>query len=110
MCIRDRALAQPALEYATRLSLAVTAARVHESTSRADAVKQLQSTITEATNRGYLKVALEARLSLAEMEVRSGQLAMGRAHLASVDKEAAARGFGLLARKARASLAATLRI
>lgn len=64
----------------------------------------MQSTLAEASKRGYLGLAFEARLSLAEMQTRSGQVAIGRAQLARLEKEAAERGFRLIARKARAAL------
>lgn len=43
---------------------------------------------------------LEARLTLGEVELMSGKRAAGRARLAAVRKEAAAKGFDLLSRKA----------
>jgi hypothetical protein len=49
-------------------------------------------------------LAFEARLSLAEMQMRSGQGATGRAQLSGLEKEARQKGFGLIARKARAAL------
>jgi tetratricopeptide (TPR) repeat protein len=84
----------------TRLSIAITAARADESRSRADAIKQLQATVDEATRSGYLRLAFEARLSLAEIEIRSGERGAGRAHLASLKKQAGEKGFALIARKA----------
>lgn len=100
----DHALARPNLSVSTRLSIATTAARAHESRSQADAIRQLQSTIDEATKTGYLRLAFEARLPLAEIEVRSGEREIGRAHLASLEHDASQKGFGLIARKARAAL------
>ena len=67
-------------------------------------MKQLQATVDEATTSGYLRLAFEARLPLAEIEIRSGARDGGRAHLASLKKEAAEKGFGLIARKARAAV------
>jgi hypothetical protein len=88
----------------TRLSIAITAARADESRSRADAIKQLQATVDEATKSGYFRLAFEARLPLAEIEIRSGERGAGRAHLASLKKQAGEKGFALIARKARAAL------
>ncbi len=100
----EHALTVPGQVVLARLSFAITAARAHESRSRADAIKQLQATVDEATKTGYLRLALEARLRLAEMEIRAGRRDLGRAHLVSLKTEAAQRGFALIARKAQAAL------
>jgi len=42
----------------------------------------------------------EARLALAEMKMKSGDRATARAHLEALKKDAAAKGFLLIARKA----------
>jgi hypothetical protein len=88
----------------TRLSIAITAARADESRSPTDAIKQLQATVDEATKNGYLRLAFQARLPLGEMEMRSGARDAGRAHLLRLKKEAAEKGFGLIARKAQIAL------
>ena len=54
-----------------------------------------------------MRLALEARLALADVEIRSGMRQIGRSHLAGLEREAARRGFGLIARKARAARAAS---
>jgi tetratricopeptide (TPR) repeat protein/TolB-like protein len=95
------ASAAPPRNVSTRLSLAITAARVSESQSRADAIRQLQSTVDEATGKGYVGLAFDARLRLAEMQVRAGDRERARAELARLEKDAAAKGFALVARKAR---------
>jgi len=97
----ERASAVPNQDVLTKLSIDVTAARTLEAPSRADAIKQLQSIVAETTRRGYVGLALGARLTLAEMEGRAGDRASARARLASLEKDAAARGYGLIARKAR---------
>jgi eukaryotic-like serine/threonine-protein kinase len=86
------------------LSLAITAARVQEQSSPADAAKQFQSSLDEATRGGYVALALEIRLRFAELEVRSGEQRLARMHLADIHKEAKERGFGLIARKSQAAL------
>ncbi len=65
---------------------------------------QLRSIVEEATARGYVWLAFEARLPLGGIEMRAGQREAGRAHLASVKTDAAGRGFALIARKAQAAL------
>jgi tetratricopeptide (TPR) repeat protein len=102
-----RALAVPNQAFVNQLENRITAAAVDESRSRTDAIMRLRSIVEEATGSGYLRAAFEARLALAEMEIRAGQREAGRAHLASLKTDAAARGFGLLARKAQAALDAS---
>ena len=72
--------------------------------SRADAIKQLQSAIDEATRSGNVRLAFNARLWRGAMEMRAGDRGAGRTHLASLKTEAAARGFGLIARNAQAAI------
>ena len=60
--------------------------------------------IGEATTAGFADVVLEARLVLGEVEIGSGQATNGRAQLAALEKDAEGKGFGLVARKARAIL------
>ena len=91
------ALAVPNQNFRVRLAIAMTAARMQEPRSRADAVKQLQSAIDEATRSGNLRLAFNARLWRGAMEMRAGDREAGRTHLASLKVEAAARGFGLIA-------------
>lgn len=88
-----------------RLSVAITAARVQAPASgkRAEAVKSLESVLAEATRTGHLGLQFEARLALGEIEMQSGKTAAGRARLKALEKEAAAKGFGLIARKAAAA-------
>jgi serine/threonine protein kinase/tetratricopeptide (TPR) repeat protein/TolB-like protein len=100
----DRALAQPKQEFATRLAVRITAARAHSERSPAEAIKQLQSADDEATRSGYFRLAYDARLALGTIEIRAGQDRSGRARLENLKKEAAAKGFVLIARKAQAAL------
>jgi hypothetical protein len=100
----ERALAVPNQPFVSQLDNRLTAALVDESRSRTDAIVRLRSIVEEATSSGYLNLAFDARLPLAEMEIRAGQREAGRAHLASLKTDAAARGFALIARKAQAAL------
>jgi hypothetical protein len=54
----------------------------------------------KAREVGYQGIQLDARLALAEIEVKAGQLAAGRAHLVAVEADAKANGYILVARKA----------
>jgi tetratricopeptide (TPR) repeat protein len=92
------------ISVSTRLSIATTAARLLESRSRTQAIAQLQSAIDEAARRGYVSQALRARLWQAEMELRAGDRARGRAHLGRLEADATAQGFRLIARNADAAM------
>jgi tetratricopeptide (TPR) repeat protein len=84
-----------------KINYAITAARVRAATGgTAEAVKSLQATLAEATKYGFLGYQLEARLALGEIEIKSGQAAAGRARLEALGKDANAKGFLLIARKA----------
>ena len=45
-------------------------------------------------------IELDARLVLAEIEMKSGQTTAGRAHLTAVEADARAKGYNLVARNA----------
>jgi hypothetical protein len=50
----------------------------------------------------------EIRLALGEIEMKSGQTASGAAHLKSLEKDATAKGFLLISRKAKAAVSGTV--
>jgi eukaryotic-like serine/threonine-protein kinase len=79
---------------------ALSGAAANKSAARTAAAKNLVPIISEAKRRGYLGVELEARLAAAEIEMKTGQKALAKSHLATVEKDARAHGFGLLAQKA----------
>jgi tetratricopeptide (TPR) repeat protein len=87
--------------FAVDFSLRTTIARAHEAVSRPEALTQLRDIVDEATRSGHLKLAFDARLALAEMELRAGDVEAGRARLKALQKEAGAKGFALIARHAR---------
>jgi hypothetical protein len=84
---------------ALRFLLATAAAEADAARSPGDAITQLQAVVDEATGAGLVRAAFEARLLMARIEIRSGQPAIGCRHLSSMKKEAAAKGFALLAGK-----------
>lgn len=83
------------------LTVAISAARVRAaagtSTSDHQVVNSLREVVSEADDSGFLAYEFEPRLALAEMEIRQGNLFNGRTHLETLQKEAKARGFGLIA-------------
>jgi DNA-binding winged helix-turn-helix (wHTH) protein/tetratricopeptide (TPR) repeat protein len=64
------------------------------------AKKELNAIVTKSRELGYRCVELDARLALAEIEMKDGQMAAARAHLAAIDSDAKAKGYLLVARKA----------
>lgn len=58
---------------------------------------------SRADMKGFLDFEFEARLALGEIELASGQVAAGRARLETLEKEATAKGFLLIARQAAAA-------
>jgi len=87
-----------------RLQMAIVAARVRAALGKpAEASKSLEATLAEATKYGFVGDQFEARLALGEVEMKSGKVAAGRAHLEALEKDAIAKGFGLIARKAAAA-------
>jgi serine/threonine protein kinase/tetratricopeptide (TPR) repeat protein len=85
----------------TRLDVDLAAARVLAASGKfSEAERRLHAAIADARQLHVLDRELESRLTLGEVELLSGNAAAGRGRLAAVRKEAAAKGFGLLARKA----------
>jgi tetratricopeptide (TPR) repeat protein len=87
--------------------ISITSARVLASTGdykdRGNvnvAINTLNAVIVEARRDGFVGAQLEARLARGEIRMMSGQTAIGRPDLESLAKEASAKGFGLIARKA----------
>jgi DNA-binding winged helix-turn-helix (wHTH) protein/tetratricopeptide (TPR) repeat protein/TolB-like protein len=62
--------------------------------------KELAAVIAKSRQLGFIGIELDARLALAEMEMKAGQTAAGRAHLAAIEADAKAKGYNLVARKA----------
>lgn len=62
--------------------------------------KALSQVIRQAEQAGLLGPQLEARLALGELEIAGGRAAQGRERLATLEREAQALGYGLIARQA----------
>jgi len=69
----------------------------------ADSRKLLESALAQAVQHGYLGYEYQMRLVLGELDVKSGHVEEGRASLRALGNEAAAKGFGLISRKAQAA-------
>src|SRR5271157_379952 len=64
---------------------------------------KLEETLKQVRGRGYIGMEFECRLALAELEKKSGHAAAAQVQLNSLKKNASAKGFGLIARKASAA-------
>jgi eukaryotic-like serine/threonine-protein kinase len=86
---------------AVGLEAAIVLAAVDSASGRVSAaLGSLDRTIAEARKLGFRWMEFEARLALGKIEVDHGRAAAGRARLAELEKEARAKQFMLIARKA----------
>lgn len=86
-----------------RLSIGIAGARIEAALGKPhEALLTLSTTLRDATKFGYVPVQLEARLARADIELKSGKVVAARAKLAALRKDAAEKGFGLIAQKATA--------
>jgi eukaryotic-like serine/threonine-protein kinase len=92
-----RALAATSQNPEIRWGAAISAARVE---GVIVARKELAAVIAKSQELGYLLVELDARLALAELEMKAGQTAEARAHLTAIEANAKAKRYNLVARKA----------
>jgi serine/threonine protein kinase len=108
---RAAALLERHLDRGNCYSAAVLEARIQAALGWPDrlawAVESLNATLAKASQAGFVLPQLEARLALAQLELEFGQIAAGRKRLQELEKEAAARGFGLIASKAGSGKAGT---
>jgi eukaryotic-like serine/threonine-protein kinase len=102
-----RSLAAKSQNPNMRWQAAITAARIDtagkslaHSAAAGAARKQLAAIITKSRELGYMGIELDARLALAEIEMKTGQVTAGRAHLTAIEADAKAKGYNLIARKA----------
>jgi DNA-binding winged helix-turn-helix (wHTH) protein/TolB-like protein/Tfp pilus assembly protein PilF len=105
--VQAESLATEAGEPDSRLSIRILASRVRGLSGTANAQLQamqtLQQCVAEAAKGGFLEQHLEAELALGEIEIAAGKGDAGRARLQSLQKQAASRGFLLIARQATAA-------
>jgi eukaryotic-like serine/threonine-protein kinase len=100
-------------EMGTRIQVEINDAYVNALAHGASATKgandasdglPLQAAREKADHTGYVGLSLDARLRLGEVELNSGLTRGGRTHLEQLQKDAQARGFVLIARKAVAAM------
>ncbi|MGB2889148.1 MAG: hypothetical protein WBC04_15745 [Candidatus Acidiferrales bacterium] len=70
----------------------------------ADAARILENATVQAAKHGFIEPQFEMQLHLGEIEMKSGQTVASRARLEALEKDATAKGFLLIARKAAAVL------
>ncbi len=100
---RAAALSAKSQKQGLRLAVTTTVAQVRAAAGKpAEARQLLQKVIADSAKAGLIGFQFDARLALAEVEKKFGQAAAARAGLEALEKEAAAKGFGLIARKAAA--------
>jgi eukaryotic-like serine/threonine-protein kinase len=102
-----RSLAAKSQNPEIRWQTAIDAARVEtegkdpaRSATGIAARKELTAIIAKSRQMGYQGIELDARLALAEIEMKTGQRAAARAHLTAIETDAKAKGYNLVARKA----------
>jgi DNA-binding winged helix-turn-helix (wHTH) protein/tetratricopeptide (TPR) repeat protein len=102
-----RSLAGKSQSPEIRWRTAITAARIEtagkditRTAARMDALKELNAIVAKSRELGYQGIELDARLALAQIEMKEGQVSAGRVHLAAIEADAKAKGFNLIARKA----------
>jgi hypothetical protein len=98
----------PEVRWRTAIAAATveTADKAAGSAAGIAARKELKSVIAQSRKLGYRIVELDARFALAEIEMKAGQTATGRARLTAIEAEAKAIGYNLVARKAASILGA----
>src|SRR6266508_5804510 len=88
------------------LELAIVTARVRAAKGNVkSAIESLKAVLAATQRCGCLDLEFEARLVLSRIELNTGERQMGQAHLAWLQREADAKGFALIARKAKAAMA-----
>ena len=87
-----------------RLEITIAAARVANAMGgSAQALKTLNGALTDAERDGLIPYQFEIRLALAETQLKLGKSGQARFQLAALEKDATAKGFLLIARKAHAA-------
>jgi len=103
-----RALSQSAkfVDLDVHLSIEIAAARVRTASGHyadrgfiAEATALLNAALSDAKTHGYLGYQFDARLTLAELKMKSGRIAEGRKELTVLEHDARAKGFMLVASK-----------
>jgi tetratricopeptide (TPR) repeat protein len=96
-----QALVAKSQDRSKHFEIALAASRVQAALGiLSGAQKGLETLLEGATKSGFVIYQLEAKLVLGELEMKAGNLAAGRSRLATLQKDAAGKGFHLIAMKA----------
>ena len=100
-----KALWEKNRDFDQHFDIGIVSARIlAQSHDPAEAEKQLNLLLDESTRDGLVSYQFEIRLALGEIEMKSGKTAAGMARLKSLEKDATAKGFLLIAHKAKAAI------
>jgi hypothetical protein len=81
--------------------MAIAGAEIQADSAKPDtALLNLSAAARDAAKFGLVSDQFEARLAHADILLKSGKIAAGHAELADIKKDAAEKGFGLIALKA----------
>jgi eukaryotic-like serine/threonine-protein kinase len=103
----DQALAMATTSQNRSLQFAASITAAQVAAALGDPAKGLRSlhvVLTGTAKLGFERCRFEGRLAQGEIEIKSGQIAAGRAHLQALERDARAKDFGLIASKAGAAL------
>ena len=99
--IVESAAKTPAQDRGARILFAITSARLKGRTGKiAEASRELEGVLKDASGMKLTGYEFEARLAQAEIELENGKASAARSQLQTLRKEAGAKGFRLIARKA----------
>ena len=91
------------LEMLSSMAAARVRAALGNADDKAKATQRLSNLIAEATSAGFVSEAMEGRLELGEIEMASGDKEAGYSGLEALEREAATKGYRLIAQKAAAA-------
>jgi tetratricopeptide (TPR) repeat protein/class 3 adenylate cyclase len=99
-----KALWEKSRDFQQHFEIGIVSARIlAQSHDPAEAEKQLNLLLDESTRDGLVSYQFEIRLALGEIEMKSGKTASGMARLKSLERDATAKNFLLIAHKAKAA-------
>jgi hypothetical protein len=103
--VKALTLAERTSDRSTHLMATLAAAEVYARTGKEpEAIKALQSVLSESLRDGYKEFEFEARLDLGRLELHSSRTS-GRQRLEKLEEDANRKDFRLIARKSREELA-----
>ena len=95
---------------ATQIAAASVEAEVQTASGKlSEATRSLRGVLADSRRAGFFSHELDGRLALADVEIKAGNGVGGRAQLGSLARDAQAKGFLLIARKAAAARKQSIR-